>query len=185
VRIDKRLNLVIPVERSDGSQIFVHSTPVSSDLFDTYWEPVGKAFSAIYSGGYGIIGGPRIAAKMLEKVSIDMGRWDGPAGVKQGLVAEAHRLTNVLMPGKKGWEMIPFDEARKTALNKDDVREIEGAIAFFTVASLTHRKAELPEVLNGAARIWGAQIESSDCTEFMNSLPIPSEGASSGATATI
>lgn len=185
MRIDKRLSLVIPVFRDDGSKLFVHSTPVSSDLFETYWEPVGKAFSSIYSGGFGIIGGPRIAAKMLQKVASEMGRWDGPNGVKNGLVAEAHRLTNVLVPRDKGgWETVPFEEARKTVLEKSDVSEIEGAIAFFTVVSLIHRLADLEEVMSGAGRLWGAQTTSLDFTEFTNSLPTSIETANSGATPT-
>lgn len=185
MRIDKRLNLVIPVERDDGTRIFVHSTPVSSDLFDTYWEPVGKAFSAIYSGGFGVIAGPRIAAKMLQKVSKELGKWDGPAGVRQGLVAEAHRLTNVLVSGKRGWEMIPFvDACSSGVIDKAEADEIEGALAFFTVASLTHRKADLPSVMAGAAQIWGAQTESLGCTEFRNSLATLSETGNSGETPT-
>ncbi|HEY6927217.1 MAG TPA: hypothetical protein VI653_27320 [Steroidobacteraceae bacterium] len=185
MRIDKRLNLVIPVYRDDGSRLFVHSTPVSSDLFDTYWEPVGKAFSSIYSGGFGIIGGPRIAAKMLQKVATEMGRWDGPKGVRMGLVAEAHRLTNVLVPREKGgWETVPFDDARKTMLDKEDVSEIEGAIAFFTVVSLIHRRTEQAEVLAGAGGLWGAQTTSLDCTAFTNSLTTSTETESSGETQT-
>jgi hypothetical protein len=183
VRINKQLHLVIPVERDEGGTLYAHSAPVSSDLFDAYWEPVGKAFSAIYSGGFGTIGGPRIAAKMLEKIAKEMGKWDGDAGVKQGLVAEAHRLTNVLVPGPKGWQTVPFDEARKTVLDRDEVSEIEGAIAFFTVAWLTHRKAEVADVMGGAAAIWGARTVSLDCTAFKDSLPTSSAGANSGATA--
>lgn len=185
MRIDKRLNLVIPVYREDGSQLFVHSTPISSDLFETYWEPVGKAFSKIYSEGFSIVGGPRIAAKMLKKVSSEMGVWDGPTGVKQGLVAEAHRLTNVAVPREKGgWETVPFEEASKTVLEKSDVSEIEGAIAFFTVASLIHRRAELREVMEGAAKVWGAQITSLGYTEFISSLPTSSTRESTGASPT-
>ena len=183
MRIDKRLNLVIPVECADGSKVFVHSTPVSSDLFELYWEPVSKAFANIYSGGYSVVAGPRIAAKMLRKVSTEMGMWAGPRGVEQGLVAEIHRLTNVLAPGKRGWEMVPFDEAKTTRLDSDETSEIEGALCFFTVASLTHRKADLPAVLAGAADLWGAQTTLLDWTEFMNSLPTSTGTASSGEKA--
>jgi hypothetical protein len=184
VRIDKRLNLVIPVERADGFKVFVHATPVSSDLFEVYWEPVSKAFANIYSGGYSVVAGPRIAAKMLRKVSTEMGVWEGQNGVQQGLVAEIHRLTNVFAPGKRGWEMVPFDEAKKTHLDSDEASEIEGALCFFTVASLTHRKADLPAVLAGAADLWGAQTTLLGCTEFMNSLPTSIETENSGETAT-
>lgn len=184
MRLDKKLNLVIPVDRDDGSRVFVHSTPVSYTLFDLYWEPVGKTFAEIYGGGYNVVAGPRIAAKMLRKVSTEMRMWDTKGGVQQGLLAEVHRLTMVLVPGEKGWQQIPFDQAVSSKLlEPQEIDEVEGAVCFFTVASLTHRKADLPSVMEGAAKIWDAQIVSLSSTEFMNSLPISTADANSSATA--
>jgi hypothetical protein len=184
IRINRHLNLVIPVTLADGAQVFVHSTPISSDVFDTFFMPIAKTFAAIYSEGLGIVAGPRIADKMLRKVSQDLGVWEGSTGVQNGLIAEMHRLTNVLAAGKKGWEMWPFDEAKtKGLIDKDDAAEIEAALCFFTVTSAMHRKADLHEILGGAMKLWGAQIEPLSCTEYMNSLPMSTVGGSIGVMA--
>jgi hypothetical protein len=183
MKIDKKLNLVIPVTQDDDSKIYVHSTPISSEVFDTFFLPIAKTFSAIYSEGLGIIAGPRVADKLLRKVSKDLGIWDGPDGVQMGLINEIHRNTLVLAAGKKGWEMIPFDHAARDILSKDDVAEIEAALTFFTVASAMHRKSDQAEILGGAMKLWGAQIESLTSTEYMNSLRTSTAVASIGATA--
>ena len=63
MHINRKLNLVIPIERADGSQIFTHSTPISAEVFDKYFLVIAKTFSAIYSEGLGPLGGPRVAAR--------------------------------------------------------------------------------------------------------------------------
>lgn len=184
MRINRNLNLVVPIERADGSQVFVHSTPISSDVFDAYFLPIAKTFSAIYSEGLGVISGPRIADKLLRKISTDMGIWEGPGGVQAGLVAEIRRLTNVFVPGKRGWEMVPFDDAKAAhTIEPDDAVEIEAALTFFTLVSAMHRKSDLPGILGGALRLWGSRTESLSCTEFMNSLPTLTESGNSGKAA--
>src|SRR5271154_5947554 len=112
MRLDRKLNLIIPIVRDDKSNIFVHSTPLSSEVFDTYFLVIAKTFSAIYAEGLGIIAGPRVADKMLRKVAKDMGVWDTKGGVQDGLIAEMHRLTNVVCAGKRGWEALPFADAQ-------------------------------------------------------------------------
>jgi hypothetical protein len=184
MRIDKRLNLVIPVERADGAMIYVHSTPISVEVFDTYFLVIAKTFGAIYSEGLGVIAGPRVADKLLRKVAQDMGAWEGAGGVRDGLVAEMRRLSNVLSPGAQGWEMLPFDDAKaRGVIDAADAAEIEAAITFFTVASAMHRRTDQADILGSAMSLWGARIESLSCTELMNSLRTSTVAASSGATA--
>lgn len=181
MRLDRKLNLVIPVTRHDDSKIFVHSTPISSDVFDAYFLPIAKTFSAIYSEGLGVVAGPRIADKMLKKVSTDLGIWED---VQRGFVGEMHRLTNVLVPATKGWEMFPLDDAiSRKIIDSDDASEIEGALCFFSIASAMHRKKDLHGILDGAMRLWGAQLNSLGCMEYTNSLGKLTEAESSGATA--
>lgn len=186
MKIDKKLNLVIPVYGEDEKtpRVYVHSTPVDTDIWEKYWEPVSLAFTRIMEGGHGRIGGPRIADKMLRKVSMELGVWDTPEGVERGLVAEIHRRTLVLAPGNKGWETVPFEEARKRGiLDPQDAAEIEGALCFFCLVSLMHRRTIRREMLDIAMQLWGAQIESLGSTEFTNSLPTSIAGASTGVTA--
>lgn len=183
MRIDKRLYLIIPVTCADGSEIFVHSAPISSDVFDKYYLPIAKTFSAMYSQGLGAIAGPRVADKLLRQMSQELGMWDGGDGVHNGLVAEIHRLTNVLLPSERGWMTVPFYDARqKGQLEPEDAAEVEAAIVFFTVASAMHRRRDLQGLLESATSLWGAEVKSLTCTAFLTSLQTLTATESSGGT---
>jgi hypothetical protein len=184
MRIDRKLNLVIPIVRSDGVEIYTHSTPIGADIFDKYFLVIAKTFTAIYTEGLGAIGGPRIADKMLKRVAEQLGVWDTPDGVERGLVNEMRRLTNVVFPGNRGWDSLMFDDAVKNgAMDEADAVEVLASLTFFTVASCMHKRGDLQAVLSGGMSIWGARIESSSCTEFMRSLPTSIVAASSGGKA--
>jgi hypothetical protein len=163
--------------------MFIHSTPISADVFETYFLVIAKTFSAIYSEGLGAIAGPRIADKMLRKVATEMGAWDGPGGVSQGLFAEIRRLTNIMVSGGKGWEMLPYEGAQANGtLDATEASEVDAAIVFFTLASAMHKKTELAEILDGAMKLWGARTESLSCTDFRSSLKTSTVRENSGAT---
>lgn len=184
MKIDKSLNLVIPVSRDDGSTIYVHAAPIEPEVFTRYFLVIAKTFAAIYGEGLGPIAGPRVAAKLLKKIATDMGAWDGPEGVEVGLVNAINRLANVLVPTANGWETLPYHDAfRQGTIGAEDASEIGNALAFFTVAYSMHRREERRSILEGASKIWGSQITSSNCSEFASSLPKSTATASSGATA--
>ena len=193
MRINKRLNLVIPLGRSDSAGdlgVVVHTTPISSEVFDEYFLPLSMTYAAIYSQGLGPIAAPRITDKLLKKISIDKGIWDsdsqrGIVGVKQGLVGEIHRLTNVLAPGEHGWKEYMYQEAKDLGiLDADEVAEVDSAIVFFTVCSSMMRKNQVEKELGGAMKIWGARLEFYTFTELRDSLPTSTGTANSGATQT-
>ena len=188
--IDRKLNLVIPVENGDQTS-YVHSTPISRQVFEANFEAIGRTFSRIYGGGYGLMAGPRIAAMMLRKVAEDFGGDDPTARaaslalVESSLMNEVRRLSNWVAVGPSGWASIPYQEAvDKKLISEDDAAEVENALVFFTVASSMHKKSELPIILAGASKIWGARIELSNSTAFAASLRTSTEAASSGATGT-
>lgn len=182
MKIDRRLNLVIPVEQDDGT-IYVHSSPIARAVFDRYFMVIAKTFSSIYNEGLGVTSGPRVAALLLKDTATNLGVWDGEAGVERGLMNEVRRLSNVIMLGPAGWTTIPFQEAvDKKMIDDTDRSEVENAIVFFTVASLMHKKAELPAILGGAVSLWGGQITSSNCTEYASSLPTSTATENSGGT---
>jgi hypothetical protein len=184
MQIDRKLNLVIPVERDSGETIYVHSMPLGREVFERYFLVISKAFATIYSEGLGFVAGPRVAAMLIRRVAEELKAWDGPEGVQVGLVAEMRRLSNVLAPGARGWETIPLQEAvDKGFINADDASEVENAIAFFTVASCMHRRAELRDVLEGSSKLWGAHITSLGCTEYSASLPTSTKDVTTGARA--
>ena len=186
-KIDRRLNLVIPLVNADDKRKIIgyaHSMPVSSTIWEQFWEPISLTFTRIMGGGHGALGGPRIADKMLKKVSTELGIWEGPEGVAQGLVAEAQRLTSIMLPSESGWQMHSFYDAKaRNLIDKDDQSEIEAALIFFTLFSLMHRRSNRKVMLDIGMNLWGAQIVSLGSTEFMNSLSILSETENSGETA--
>ena len=184
MRIDKRLNLVIPIERETGP-IYVHSMPVSVEVFDRYYLPIARTYADISRSGVGVISAPRIAAKMLKTVAVDMGVWDGEEGVEAGLMAEMRRLSNVMMLGPGGWKSTMLDTALKQgALSDEEVSDVENMLTFFMVSCAMERGQELQAVLAFVCKAWRVQTTLSNATEFRASLTISSEDESSGEKAT-
>ncbi len=184
MHIDKRMNIVIAHTRADKSQLFVHSTPISTEIFDKYWEPISEAVSAIFKGEQGIVTGPRIAHKMLRKMAQKLGMWDTPDGVERGLLPEIRRLTHLLVPGKSGWEMTAFESARTSGmLSAREADQIEGRVCFFICCWEILLDEDQPELLDRAAQLWRVQLVSSNCSEYLSSLQTSSAAESSGAMA--
>jgi hypothetical protein len=178
--------MVVPVELADGSTVYVHSTPIGREVFETYFENFSRTFTQIYAGGHGITSAPRIAYLLLKKDAQEHGNWEGERGVRRGLFEEIARLTSVVAPGAGGWTTMPWDEAVKAGvLDEDDVSEVWNALAYFTLASAMHKKAELRPMLEAALSLWGARPESLNCTEFIASLPTSTPTDNSGEKATL
>jgi len=185
MRINKALNIVIPVEYEKGGQIFVHSTPISREIFEQYFLVISKTFASIFSQGLGAVAGPRVAYLMLKQTAEDMGVWMGDTGVKNGLVNEIIRLTNVLVPGKKGWQSLPFYTAiEKEILDVDTVAEIEGELIFFTCVSMMNKKNQVEGIMETVGGLWGSQITSLNFMEFTASLKTSTEVENTGEMAT-
>ena len=185
MQIDRRLNLVLTVERADGSTLYVHSVPVRREVFSRYYMVIAQTFARIYAGGLGAIAAPRIAAMMLRDVAAEAGTLDGPTGVENGLFNEIKRTTTVIAPGANGWETLPYaDAVSRKLLDEDDAAEVENAVAFFIVSSAMLKRKMLPELLAGMQRLWGGLFTSSSCTEYAAGLPMSIGAGSTGATAT-
>jgi hypothetical protein len=179
MQINKNLNLVVPVERDDGTAAYVYSLPVSTSVFERYYMVFARTFNVIYTGGLGMTSGPRVAAMILKDTAKALGVWDGPEGAERGLMQEIRRLTNVIVLTEKGWEPVPFHEAiTKGSLDERDASEVENAIVFFTVSWHMNRwedrkkgTEDKPTMLESAMKIWGGHLESLSFTEFCASLP--------------
>jgi hypothetical protein len=182
MRIDRKLNLIVPIDVGNGQTIYVHSMPISRDVFQKYHLVIAKAFASMYQQGLGAIAGPRIAAMLIRDAAASIGE-DMTVDVERGLMAEMRRLSNILALGKGGWEAVPLQEAvDRGTIEEDDADEVENAIAYFTLASSMHRKADLKEHFAGAWSLWGAHVTSSTIMEYAASLPTSTAPASSGAT---
>lgn len=181
MKIDRKLNLVLPLE-DEGKTLYVHAMPISRQVFERYFKVISKTFNEIYTGGHGVISGPRVAAMLLKSNAETMGEWDGEAGVERGLMAEIRRLTNVVALTDQGWQSVPYEVARKEGMLDDDTAsEVENVIVFFIVASSVHLKAELPAILKTLSGLWNVRVESSNCTDFASSLETLTEIENTGA----
>lgn len=175
------MNLVVPIERDDAVWGYVHSTPISMEVFDIHHKVISTTVNGLLSNG---LFAPRTAHLELRDVAKALKAWDGPTGVQMGLVNEIHRLTNLLIPGERGWEMVPYDEAvKRDLLDDEEKQQIEGAITFFTLAWRTYPIRIRQAMTEGAASMWAARTVSSSCSEFLSSLPTSTADASTGVRA--
>lgn len=178
MRIDKRLNLVIPIEDETGT-IYIHATPLSHVAFERYYKVLARAFTVIVSN-YSVVAGPRVALMTLREVASEVGMKDE---VETGLIPEIRRSTNMLVPADGGgFETVMFQTALdRKMLSEEDVSEVENALVFFTVYSAMLKRTQRVELLDGAAKMWGASITSLSVTEYGASLKTSIEKESSSA----
>lgn len=186
MRVDRNLNLVLTVDLESGGVAYVHSVPISRDVFETYFMTISRVYAAMTEeGGQWMMRmGPRNAALMLKRVAIDGDAWDGPHGVENGLLNEITRLSNVVMPvDRGGWDQMPLADAKRLGvLTDDDMFEVMNAIVFFTVCWSSMKRAEAVENLTLMAKLFGAQVTSSNVTEWQTSLLISTTEENTGET---
>lgn len=178
VSLNKKLNLVVPLE-TDAGKFWVHSVPLSKEVFEANYLVLTKTLSAIYTAGLGPAMAPRIAAMMLRDTAKEM---EIEEQVQNNLVQEIYRLTNVLLPNPAGgWQTVPFAEVKmKKMVDDEALSEAENAIVYFIVASAVHIKKELPMAYQGLKSIWNAQITPLNVTAFSNSLMTSTSGDNTG-----
>lgn len=176
MKIDRSLNLVLTIERESGSPLHVHATPLSRTVFEAHFELLGGTYSEMLRRGpvYLLRMGPKVAALTLRSVgkkeAQSYGRDDD--GGAEALLLEMRRLTNVLMPGTAGWDMLPLDVAKQRGLlSEDDLAEVESQVAFFSVISAATKGGERTNILDATAFSMPAQTVSQNCTEWGASLP--------------
>ncbi|MGK0739951.1 hypothetical protein ACSFCX_00090 [Yokenella regensburgei] len=180
MKIARNMNFVLPVE-TDMGKGYVHATPISKEVYREHFYILSKTFSAIFSEGLGVVAGPRVAYLMLEKISQNEKVWDGETGVKNTLLNEIIRLSNLVYPVEgNGWDTVPLDVAIKREVIDPD--EALGELVFFTCVSSINKPHQAKEVMNQVAGLWGSAISSSTLTEWIASLPTSTPPASSGET---
>jgi hypothetical protein len=177
VKIDHKLNLVVPVERAPDDTIYLHSTPISEITFTRYYLVLSKLWAMLLQTGVREIAGPRVAHLMLKEVAQATPRdaglswWEGVDGVENGLLLEIERLTNVIMPGGNGWITSPLREAEKRgALDSETISEAMGQIVFFIAVSAAAPRGVRHSFVTRAAELFDSQITSLNSTAFANFL---------------
>lgn len=177
--INERLNLVVPLYHGDDVYAYVHAQPLSREVFEANYLLISRTFSAIHSEGLGNIAGPRVARMVMKTVAEQQKNEDSA----QALINEIRRLSSVVLPSEGGWTTLPLQDAlNQKKLDEDDVEEVENAITFFICASAMYRKVTLRVMLDGATKLWGAQISSLTCMAFVASLPISTAAVNTGGT---
>ena len=178
MRLSRNLKLVLPVDTEKHGTVYAHATPITREVFEKYYKVIGRTFTSLIRDGFDVISGPSIAMIALKDNAEQTGTWDGPDGVREGLVAEIHRLTQVayVNGSGKGWQTLLFEDAvREGVIDADDAREVDNALAFFTCVSSVMREDQLTPIRDGMALLWDAQFTPSSCTEFARSLPTSTE----------
>ena len=184
MKIDRKLNIVIPVETESKGLIYVHSTPISRDVFEQFYLELGKVFSQCFDSinqAHLALTAPQLAYPALKTMTIKAGNWEE---VKKGLINEIVRLTNVLVIGEKGWESIPLDLAiKREILNEDEESEVLSALTFFTAICRVAPKDLRMSFLEMAGSLRSWELTSLDSTEYLNGLTIPVKAVTTGKKA--
>jgi len=184
IKIDKRLNLVLEVQRDDGTSVFVHSSPISEAVYEANYRLITRTAVSMYSDGLAPGACARIAALAMRATAKEMDDNSGDTHRRaaESLMQEVWRLTNVLMPGLRGWETVPFHQVmQEQTLDGEQIREVQNILAFFTVISWFHRESERQDIYQ-MLKTYGAQTVSSNVTEFSSSLPISTPAGTTGVT---
>lgn len=183
MRINKKLNLVIPMEGDNGSEYFVHAKPFSRDAFEAHYLLFSQAFASMIETGIQATAGPRVAALVLKDLAKKQGREDDYSAI----IAEIKRTSSVIKGDKDGFA----SKLLSTAVAHGDIEEeelayIEGVICFFTLTSAMWdmRHKLLDGSLAFMSGLWGCQTTSLDCTAYTSSLRTATTEDSSGETAT-
>jgi hypothetical protein len=169
VTINKKLNLILPLE-IDDKKMWVHSTPISREVFEANYLLFVKTLSNLYFNGIGPGMAPRVASFALKDMAKEI---NSENDITVPVIQEIYRLTYVLMvdPATNKWAAKPFVEVKmKNLIDEETLREVENALIYFTVASAIHLKSELPTVMVGLSSIWGAQTTSLNAMDYCNSL---------------
>lgn len=174
MKIDQKLNLVVPVDSAEG-KIYFHAMPIHREVFQKYHFVLCATFTRLLTHGMELTGA-KIAAMTLEDVAKEQGKWEGKEGVQNGLVNEITRLTNVLCLTEAGWDVLDVETAvSRGFVDEEDWQEAKQRIVFFTLICVMTRLQVRNDLLMIMNESWQTQTTSFNCTEFAASLPTLTE----------
>lgn len=179
MKLNRKLNLVLEVERGDGSIVHVHHTPIPEEVYNEHWEIMVDAVSAAYMRNWLPPAAVRVGTKMLLKSAEKFGRKEH---VERDLLPNIWRMTNVILSTPEGFKPTPLDVvvASEQGLDEEDIEEVKQYIAFFTSASWVHPRKELEPLLYQMLRESGAHFTSLNSTEYATSLLTSKQTDNSG-----
>jgi len=179
MKLDENLALVIPLYRDDTVYAYVHSAPISRRVFEMNYKLLTDTFSGILARG---MIGSRVSHLILKDAAIEIaGDRRSPESVSAPVLNEIKRLTNVFLEEGGAYASMPLDDAlNQKKLDEEDISEVMAAVVFFTASWHMAPRAGKRDLIDGGARLWGAQTSSLDATAFGASLGKSTETASSG-----
>lgn len=177
MRINKKLNVVIPMEDGDGSVFYIHAKPFSREAFEANYLLFSQAFSSMVENGIQMTAGPRVAALVLKDIAKKTNRETDYASI----IAEIKRTSHVVRAGKDGFEpKILSSAVAHGDISEDELAYIESVVCFFTLASAMWVGERLDASLGFMNGLWGTRTESLDITDFTASLRTATTVDSSG-----
>ncbi len=181
MKLDRKLNLVLDLELSDGRPAQVHSVPVDDNVCEAHYLFIAVVMTRLYNKlGPNPAACSRVCYHMMKDIIAEGNEYKG---AEKSFLQEIWRLTNVAIPGERGWETVPFYECIANPdryMSQADVREVQNYICFFTAASWLHPRKEREGMYDFLTE-YGARTTSSNSTEHISSLPTWKQEESTGA----
>jgi hypothetical protein len=194
--INESLNVVLPIreEGDRGVTLYAYHTPIAREVFEANYRVLAATKAVLSSKGVHFLvdSGPRIASLTLRdearKEAMERGEVDGQGvpsdAAYRALIAEMKRLTVVLVPGERGWDMIPVDIAiTRGLLDDEEWGEAESALVFFTCHFAMSRRADRRNICTKTASLLRGSSTSLPATEFAASLQTSMPAETSGKKA--
>lgn len=183
VTINRKLNLVLPAFETEQGVVHVHSIPLGKAAFEQCYDLLCETFAQI-QGSSGLFSGPTRALMDLKRVAnlYETGSRAGSNERFRVLMAELQRLTTVIYPTERGWQMVPLARAEaEKVLTEDQTDAVESILVFFTVLSLMIVPDEIKSV-DAFLVLYKAQTTPLNAMEFLRSLPTSTPAENTGAT---
>ncbi len=171
MKIDDNWNLIVPVTDT----IQVHHCPITKAVFEANFRVLSATKADIFGHGnqYAFLSGLNVAALTLkdigQRLASERGE-EGDSGAK-ALLNELQRTSMVLVPGEKGYEMLPVPAAiAQGILDADDWADVENQLVFFTCAVWLTPRRSRKAAAEALASILECSLSSSSCEEYMLGL---------------
>jgi hypothetical protein len=176
--IDKNLNIIIPVDTPSG-EMKVHSMPISMAAYEANYKLLALTHSDLQL--LGVKTAPSVAGLTMA----DLANEYGLTKSYQALMAEIHRLTNVCVPTKNGFEQMPLqDVIDSNLIDEESVKYIEGRLIFFTLIRWLYPPKFRTEFVDMIKIVWGLDSTPLAITAYANSLMTSIKAAITGEKAT-
>ena len=177
MKITKDLKIAFQVDTEGHGSVLIYSPSITRDTFELYYKELGRVFADCFGGDENgqhlALVGPQMAYAALKSVAREMGTWDNPSGVQNGLINEIVRLTQVAYAtDTDGWKKVPMATARAHGiLDEDAAGEVLNSLVFFTAVC----KVAPPKLAGGLlpviAESFGWAFGSWGFSEYIDSLP--------------